>query len=173
MKKTKPIFIVAGTFLIGFAVGFLVSSQLRMRKMRIASSLMSEESFRGRSYSIIDPTPEQRKRLDPIMLKFAEKNRELILDFRQEATRLMDEHWKEIRPLLNEEQLHRIEEHEKWSRAYWRSRRGTGSEWNRSYNRQGQGRNREDRPGRGREDRPGRGPGWDERPNKYRKPPME
>lgn len=156
MKRIKPIVLILATFVIGFGVGFLTSSHLRMRKVKAATSLMSLEAFKGRSYNILQPTPEQMDKLDPIMREFANKNREMIGNFKKQADKLMEDQWRQIKPILNTEQLERLEDMENWRRAYWRGRP------------EGGGRGREFSPNGGRPMRDMRDPirggrGWQDR----------
>ncbi len=71
---------------------------------------------------IIQPTPEQRKELEEIIDRYAERLQHLSLDYRQETRALLDSMQQEIEPLLTEEQKQRLEE---------RRRRRPGGEWRR------------------------------------------
>lgn len=109
--KGKAIIIIIITLILGFVIGMLTSAQLRHKRMR-SVRIYSERYYTGHMYKIIEPSEEQREVLDEIINQFAEKNRELQIEFRKEFGEIMDELWNETKPFLTKEQIEKLEEQE-------------------------------------------------------------
>ena len=140
--KAKPFLIVTVSLLIGIIVGFLVSAQLRHKRMRPVRVLTSERYFRDVLYKVIEPTEDLKKQLEPIIIRYGKEGRELQREFRKTFETHNDDYWKEIKSLLTDEQLKklndfirkRMEERKRFHQDTLRNRRG---DWDR----------RKDRPG--------------------------
>lgn len=108
--KTKPIFIVVLTLVIGFILGMLTSAQLRIHKLKPMRVYFSEERFMEGFYKIIVPDEKQKAEIDKIVQKYAKINSDLQGNFRKELESNMKGFRKEIDSELTKEQLARLKE---------------------------------------------------------------
>lgn len=130
--KAKPFLIVTVSILIGIIVGFLISAQLRHKRMRSVRVLTSERYFRDVLYKVIEPEEDLKKQLEPIIVRYGKEGRELQKEFRRTFESHNDEYWKEIKSYLSDEQLQklndfnrkRMEERKHFHQDTLRSRRG-------------------------------------------------
>jgi hypothetical protein len=130
--KAKPFLIVTVSLLIGIIVGILISAQLRHKRMRSVRELTSERYFRDVLYKVIEPTEDLKKQLEPIIVRYGKEGRELQKEFRRTFEAHNDQYWKEIKALLSDEQLHklnefnrkRLEERKRFHQDTLKSRRG-------------------------------------------------
>ena len=111
MIKAKPFLIVVGSLLIGIMLGFLISAQLRHKRMRSVRLLTSERYFRDVLYKVIEPTDELKKQLEPIIQNYGKEGRQLQREFRKTFEMHNDEYWDEIKALLSDDQLKKLEEY--------------------------------------------------------------
>ncbi|MDZ7739410.1 MAG: hypothetical protein U5K32_10190 [Bacteroidales bacterium] len=143
MKHRITIVIIV-TLLLGFVIGMLTSAQLRHQRMRPVRTFASEQYFREHFYRIVEPSEEQKIELDGIIKSYADDFNKLNRQFRNDFESLMDEQWRVIKPVLNKEQIEKLEEFERNRRKAmkeFRDKRGTGDrgrhdrDTNRSYRR--------------------------------------
>jgi len=108
--KAKPVLIIVGSLLIGIVIGFLVSAQLRHRRMKPVRVLTSERYFREVLYNVIEPDDELKDRLEPIIEKYGKKGREMQIEYRRSFDTNAENYWKDIRKVLSAEQIQKLEE---------------------------------------------------------------
>jgi hypothetical protein len=108
--KTKPIFIILATLIIGFILGMLTSAQIRSHRLKPVRVFFSEERFREGFYRAIQPDEEQKARIDVVLDKYARINSELQRTFRKEMESNMKEFRKEIDTYLSRDQIARLKE---------------------------------------------------------------
>lgn len=135
MMKAKPFLIVIGSLLIGIIVGILISAQLRHKRMRSVRVLTSERYFREVLYKVIEPTDELKKQLEPIIQSYGKEGRELQKEFRRTFETHNEEYWNEIKALLSDDQLERLEEfnnrrQDERKRLYPDTTKSRRGEWN-------------------------------------------
>ncbi len=111
--KLKITILIVLTLMLGFVLGFLTSAQLRHQRMKPVRIYASEDYFRDHFYKVIDPSVEQKKQLDKIIGKHSDQINELNRKFRDDFETLFDNQWKEIKPVLNKDQIKRLEELER------------------------------------------------------------
>jgi len=111
MKKSKirTILVLAGTLIIGFVLGMLTSVQIRHAQLKKFRSFASQEGFGRWTLHVVNPTPEQKQQLMPVIKKYAEKNLELRWKYKKDFLDLMKDYKKELYPLLTPEQIQRLE----------------------------------------------------------------
>ena len=135
--KARPIIIVIVTLLIGFAIGMLVSAQLRFHRLKPVRMFFSEQRFREGYYNIIQPDDKQRETIDNLLMKYGKVNISFQNEFRKKLDSLMKEFWREIEPVLTKEQMERIRESEqRRSQMYrqdWRMQRDSNGFRDRSH----------------------------------------
>ena len=97
--------------------------------------MSSERHFRAVLYKVIEPSDELRNKLEPIIESYGKEGRELQREFRKSFETHSENYWNEIKELLSQEQLKKLEDYNK-NREYEmrRSRsdtsRGGRGEWN-------------------------------------------
>lgn len=106
--KLKPLILIFTTLLIGFFIGFLTSAQLRHKRMNPVRIYSSERRFREDAYRIFEPDEEQMVKLDPIIRKYGKASSELQREYRKNFESIMENYFQEVKPLLTQEQLDRI-----------------------------------------------------------------
>jgi hypothetical protein len=108
--KTKPIFLVIGTLIIGFVLGMLTSAQIRYHKLKPVKVFFSEDRFRDGFYRAIQPDEKQKAKIDLVLDKYAKINSDLQGNFRRELDASMKEFRKELDLNLTKEQVARLKE---------------------------------------------------------------
>lgn len=106
--KLRPFLLIFITLVIGIAIGFLASAQLRHKRMKPVRIYSSEERFRQDAFKFIQPTDEQIVVITPIIKKYAKLNRDLQKEYRSNFETLMQDYFAEIKPILTKEQLDHI-----------------------------------------------------------------
>ncbi len=107
--KVKSLLIIIFTLLIGFILGWLSSTYMNNRRLKEFRSYASYEGFKYHALEILNPTEEQKEKILPIIDEFSRNNLELKEKYREEFVRLMKDYRDELKPLLNEEQIQRLE----------------------------------------------------------------
>ncbi len=107
--KLKIVLVLTGTLLLGFFLGLLTAAQIRNAHIKKYRTFATRDGFAAWTLHVIDPTPEQREKILPVIGKYAEKNLELRKRYRSEFIRLMKEYKQELYPLLTPEQIDRLE----------------------------------------------------------------
>ncbi len=107
--KTKSILILLATLIIGFFLGWLSSSIVMHRKVKEIRAYSSYDGIRRTVISKINPTAEQRKKIEPVVEKYSRENLDLRKKYMKEFLEVRDEFHKELFPLLTDEQIQNIE----------------------------------------------------------------
>ena len=129
--KAKPILIVLGSILIGIIAGFLISAQLRHKRMESVRVMSSERHFREVLYRAIEPDEELKSQLEPILERYGKEGRELQKEFRSSFEIYNENYWSEIKALLTVDQLEKLEEFSKKREEEMRRFRSDTSRGNR------------------------------------------
>jgi hypothetical protein len=108
--KTKSIFLIIGTLIIGFVLGMLTSAQLRYQKLKPVRVFFSEERFRDGFYKIIQPDEQQKVIIEQVLDKYAKMNSDLQNKFRNDMDANLKAFRKELDSKLTKEQLARLKE---------------------------------------------------------------
>ena len=108
-SKLKNILALAGTLIIGFVLGMLTSGLIRHAQIKKFRSFASREGFGNWTIHVVNPTPEQRQKLMPVIKKYASENMELREKYRKEFMLLMKDYKKDLYPLLTPKQIQRLE----------------------------------------------------------------
>lgn len=128
-NKLKITLVLTATLLIGFALGMLTSAQIRNAHISKFRSFSSADRFVYWTIHLIDPTPDQKEKILPVIRKFASENNELRQRYRDDFMVLMKDFKKELYPMLTEEQIRRLESfhHERSGRKRGGPSPGKGS----------------------------------------------
>ena len=108
--RTKSIILALVTLIAGFLLGMLTSSQLRNQRLKPVRVFFSEERFKERMYQAIQPSEEQKNKIDKILDKYSKLNSEAGDDFRKEFEARMERFRNEIDANLTAEQVIRLKE---------------------------------------------------------------
>ena len=138
--KTKYVLSFIAVLVIGFFLGFLINGRLVQARVDRLQSYYTEQGFRYEFIHMLNPTPEQMDEIRPILMSYAQKNRDNMMKYRTRQRELMMSLQKDLLPYLHKDQIERMER----MRDRWNRRMRPGR-----FHRNGMG------PGRGR----GRGPG--------------
>ena len=106
--KTKSIILALTTLAVGFLLGMLTSSQLRNQRLRPVRVFFAEERFKEGMYQAIQPTEEQKVKIDNILDKYSKLNSEAGTAFRKEFEVRMVQFRNEIDANLTPEQVIRL-----------------------------------------------------------------
>jgi len=108
--KTRPVILVIVTLIIGFFLGMLTSAQIRNQRLKPVRVFFSEEKFREGMYQAIQPTEDQKVKIDEILDKYSRMNSEATAAFRKEFGVRMEKFRIELDSNLTPEQIIRMKE---------------------------------------------------------------
>ena len=122
--KTKSLILALTTLAVGFLLGMLTSSQLRDKRLKPVRVFFSEERFKEGMYQAIQPTEEQKTKIDRILDKYSILNSEAGEAFRKEFEARMEMFRNEIDANLTPEQSVRLKTLDEQRIEMIRTRRG-------------------------------------------------
>lgn len=123
--KSTAILIV--TMLIGFVLGVLSTG--RFVQSQVSNLQQLREAPMQKLMETIAPTEEQRQQLEPVLEKYASEIKELNLQHKEILQETLDSLLSEIQPVLNNDQVSRIETRRKIMQE--REKQGTLPPFNR------------------------------------------
>jgi len=106
--KTRAILTIVISIILGFVVGFYTSSQIARHRTRDVKSLSSKEKFRMRTFSIIEPTEDQKEKILPIVDEYAAHFDSLKKHTYKEFNIFFEKYHSNLEPYLNEEQIEHL-----------------------------------------------------------------
>ncbi len=107
--KNKALLTVIVSLLTGFILGFFVSSQITRLRTRDVRSMSSSESFKTRTYNIINPKPGQVEELDPVVDHYSDKFDSMRSVTHKGYKELIESYHNDLQPYLTEEQFQNLE----------------------------------------------------------------
>ena len=125
--RTKSIILALVTLIAGFLLGMLTSSQLRNQRLKPVRVFFSEERFKERMYQAIQPSEEQKNKIDKILDKYSKLNSEAGDAFRKEFEARMERFRNEIDANLTPEQVIRLKELDEQRKGMSKERRRRNS----------------------------------------------
>jgi len=128
--KTRPVILAIITLIIGFFLGMLTSAQIRSHRLKPVRVFFSEEKFREGMYQAIQPTENQKVKIEEILDKYSKMNSEATTAFRKEFGARMEKFRNELDSNLTPEQIVRMKELDEQREKMIRSHR---NEHERSY----------------------------------------
>jgi len=102
--KTRALLSIIISLVTGFLIGFIVSSQITRLRTRDVRSISSAESFKMRTYNLINPTSDQIKELDPVIDEYSERFDSMRKVSHQGFKILIEEYHNSLSPYLTEDQ---------------------------------------------------------------------
>jgi hypothetical protein len=121
--KTRPVILVIVTLIIGFLLGMLTSAEIRNHRLKPVRVFFSEEKFREGMYQAIQPTEEQKVKIDMILDKYSKINSDSQAAFRKEFEARMAKFRNELDSNLTPDQITRLKELDAQREKMIRSRR--------------------------------------------------
>ncbi len=106
--KLKYTLAFVAVLFIGFVLGFLVSGRLIHDRVNRMQKYYTPKGFRYEFRRVLRPTPEQIKKMRPVLEKYARQNRENMMDFRQHQAELMQSLFRDLKPFLTPRQVERL-----------------------------------------------------------------
>lgn len=113
MKSIKAIITVVGLLSLGFVAGFFTHRQVTVKQVQKVREIGQAPGFQRHLLDFLEPTPEQREQLEPIIGRYAKEMGEQWKEHRQERKALVDAMHEEIKPLLTEAQLQKLDDFSK------------------------------------------------------------
>ena len=110
--KMKTALLVLMIFVLGGVVGFLGHGFMFKTMYEKRMTERGPMLFLRMYDRILEPTPEQKKQIDAILIKYADKIASQNFEFRQGMKSLLDELHLELEPLLTPEQHQAMQNHE-------------------------------------------------------------
>ncbi len=107
--KIKSAILLLLTLLIGVIGGMLGSRLYMEHRLKSFRAMRGERFLQHNMERLLMPTPEQRTALDSILRKYQPQFKQLNRKFRSESRALLDSLYKEMAPLLTEEQKKRMQ----------------------------------------------------------------
>jgi hypothetical protein len=102
--KSKAFLTVVVSILIGFILGFLVSSQITRLRTKDLRSMSSHSSFKSRTYELIKPTQEQKQEIDPVIDYYSGQFDSMRSVTHKGFRQLILDYHSSLEPYLTEEQ---------------------------------------------------------------------
>jgi len=106
--KLKYSLILVTTLIIGMIIGFLISGRMISTRVDQMRNYYTDNGFNREFIRIIQPSPEQRDEIMPILRKYAGINREHMLDFHEGQRELFFELKDELDTHLTDEQIQKL-----------------------------------------------------------------
>ena len=107
--KLKYTLAFVAVLLIGFVLGFLVSGRLIHSRVNRKKKYYTNQGFRYELKRVLRPTPEQMKKMKPVLEEYGQKNRENMMLFHQQQRQLMKNLHHDLKPFLSSQQVQRLE----------------------------------------------------------------
>ncbi len=103
--KTKSIFVIIGTLIIGIIIGLLISAGFVNKRISSFKKLATPEGFRSRVNEIVQPDSLQAVKLDKLMIEFRSRFDKLHANMRNQ----LDTMHTELSKMLNPKQVKKLE----------------------------------------------------------------
>lgn len=107
--KTKFTFMLIGALLLGLLIGMLVTGRYTRHKVVQIKELGTPEGMHRQFYKLIDPSVEQEALIRPVLYEYATQSQEMRQRHWDEHKELFRQVQEKLEPLLDEEQLERLE----------------------------------------------------------------
>jgi Spy/CpxP family protein refolding chaperone len=108
-NKTKTSFILLGTLVIGFIIGAIFSGIIRQQKIHQISEMHEHERFIKGMEKIIQPSEEQKEKIDKILKKRSQKITEIRKKYQEEIATIFDSLHQDMAEVLTDQQKERLE----------------------------------------------------------------
>lgn len=117
-NKTKYLLSLITVLLIGVILGFLINGILVKARVNRLQKSFTEQGFRYELMNSLRLSPEQVKKIRPILMDYGMKNRENMIQYRLHQQNLMMHMQQDLLPYLNKNQIKRMNN----MRNHWNKR---------------------------------------------------
>ncbi|MDP3462522.1 MAG: hypothetical protein Q8S18_07020 [Bacteroidales bacterium] len=108
--KTKIIILVIVSLVVGIAIGMTISSYMTKQKIEKWKQGTTPDGMYKNYMELLQPTPEQADTLEFILREYVNTSVKMMGDSWKTQGKLFENMEKSINPLLNDDQLKRMEE---------------------------------------------------------------
>ncbi|MCB9298665.1 MAG: hypothetical protein H6559_36950 [Lewinellaceae bacterium] len=123
MRNLKIIAAVLSLAGIGFVAGFFTHRYVAVRQIHRVAEMRFPPGFEEHLYHIIDADAAQQRQLHPIVHRYAGLISENHIESRARRKALVDSMHQEIKPLLTEEQIEKLDDFSRRFRDHMKKRR--------------------------------------------------
>jgi hypothetical protein len=113
MKNIKGIITIIGLLSLGFVGGFFTHRQVTIQQVQKVREIGQAPGFQRHLLQFLEPDVDQQKQLEPIISRYAEQMGTQWREHRAERKALVDAMHEEIKPLLTNEQLQKLDDFSK------------------------------------------------------------
>ena len=113
MKNLKGILTIIGLIALGFTAGFFTHRQVTIKQVQKVREIGQAPGFQRHLLKYLEPTEDQREQLAPIIRRYGQQMGDQMKEHRQERKTLVDSMHEEIKPLLTDEQLEKLDDFSK------------------------------------------------------------
>lgn len=110
MKKFFPYILAATMLIAGFFIGTFTAGRITRNKIERFSSYRSPDNFRQMLYRDLNLTPEQQKKVDPIIREHSKTLRSMTMEYKSAFTKELDQFHAQLEPVLTDDQKKKMEE---------------------------------------------------------------
>lgn len=100
---------LVAVLIIGIILGGLISGRIVQRRIGHLQQYYTEQGFRHEFMQVLRPSPEQMKKIRPILKNYALKNRQNMMMYRSGQSQLMINLQNDLKPFLYPDQVRRLE----------------------------------------------------------------
>ncbi len=124
--KSKYTLSLVSVLVIGLILGVLLSGLLIRNRVRHLQGYYTEQGFRLEFMRVLRPSPDQMKRMRPVLMNYGQQNRDNMMEYRKRQRELMLDLRHDLQPILNSAQNQRLRLlQNRWNRRFF-DRRGPG-----------------------------------------------
>ncbi len=116
--KTQLFWMIFGALLLGIIIGILATGRYTRHKVVQIKEMGTPEGMHNRFYKMIEPNEMQRSEVKPVLKNYAMESESLRKAHWQEQRELYEEMIEALMPLLNEDQIERLERFQERSRLH-------------------------------------------------------
>ena len=110
MRNIKIAAVVFSLVGAGFVAGFFTHRLVAVQQIHRVAEMRFAPEFEDHLYHIIDADVEQQEQLHPIVHRYAGLIAESHIEFRTQRKSLIDSMHEEIKPLLTDEQIQKLDD---------------------------------------------------------------
>jgi hypothetical protein len=103
--KLKPVIILILTLTLGFVLGAITNGYFLKSKIHAYQNMKSVEGFKNKFMEILAPDQKQKEVIEPIIEKYAKKNKDFHCEYFRQIAERMDSFEIELIPYLTTQQL--------------------------------------------------------------------
>ena len=123
MRTLKIVAAVLSLIGVGFMAGFFTHRYVTVQEIHRVAEMRFAPGFEEQLYHIIDADAAQQQQLHPIVHRYAGLIAESHIEFRAQRKTLVDSMHQEIKPLLSEAQIQKLDRFSRRFKEHMEKRR--------------------------------------------------